>query len=84
MFLRPTVVSVFPLSDYQLKLVFNNGETRIFNVKPYIKGSWFGELKDTELFSTVTANGYSVEWKNGQDICPDDLYYCSTPLTTSE
>ena len=41
------------------------------------------ELKDPELFGTVTANGYSVEWKNGQDICPDDLYYHSTSLTES-
>ncbi len=79
--LRPTVVSVFPLPDYQLKLIFDNGEKKLFDVKPYIKGSWFGELKDPELFCTVAANGYSVEWKNGQDICPDDLYYHSTSLT---
>lgn len=79
--LRPTVVSVFPLPDYQLKLTFDNGEKKLFDVKPYIIGSWYGELKDPELFGTVTANGYSVEWKNGQDICPDDLYYNSTPLT---
>ena len=34
--LRPTVVSVFPLPDYQLKLIFDNGEKKLFDVKPYL------------------------------------------------
>ncbi|MBQ7535016.1 MAG: DUF2442 domain-containing protein [Stomatobaculum sp.] len=78
--LRPTVISVFPLSDYHLQLEFDNGEKKIFDVKPYISGSWYGELKDPDLFNTVFANGYTVEWKNGQDLCPDELYYNSKPL----
>ena len=35
--LRPTVVSVFPLPDYQLKLIFDNGEKKLFDVKPYME-----------------------------------------------
>ncbi len=45
--LRPTVTAVFAESDYILLLEFDNGERKRFDVKPYIKGSWFGQLNDS-------------------------------------
>lgn len=75
--MRPKAISVTPLDNYKLKLVFDNGETKIYDVKPLIKGEWFGELLDKNVFNTVHIAGLSVEWINGQDICPDDLYYSS-------
>ena len=75
--LRPTAVSVTAADDYKLRINFDNGEQKIFDVKPYIKGEWYGQLNDVDYFRKVTVNGYSLEWPNGQDICPDDLYYSS-------
>ena len=75
--LRPTAISVQTLSDYLLRVEFDNGEIGVFDVKPYIKGEWFGELADEGYFRTVFTNGITVEWADGQDICPDDLYYGS-------
>ena len=49
--LRPTAISVTVQKDYTLKVIFNNGETKIFDVKPYIKGSWYSRLKDFSYFS---------------------------------
>ena len=53
---------------------------KAIDVKPLIKGDWFGELIDKNIFNTVHIAGLSVEWVNGQDVCPDDLYYSSIPL----
>ncbi len=78
--LRPTVINVTPENDYKLNLRFDNGETKLFDVKPYIKGSWFGELKNPSYFKTVRPNGFNIEWANGQDICPDDLYFNSESM----
>lgn len=77
--LRPKPIEVKPLENYLLLISFNNGEDKIFDVKPMISGSWFGELKDRSIFNTVKISGNTVEWVNGQDICPDDLYYLSVP-----
>lgn len=77
--LRPRPVAVKPLEDHRLLISFSNGEDKIFDVKPMISGSWFGELQDKDLFRTVRIAGNTVEWINGQDICPDDLYYMSVP-----
>lgn len=73
--LRPTAVKVTPLDDYNLLIEFDNGEEKQFDVKPYISGSWYGELKNEAYFKSVAVDGFTVVWPNGQDICPDDLYY---------
>ena len=78
--LRPTVTKAIPRDDYNLLLEFNNGEKKSFDVKPYIKGSWFGMLKDTVYFSRIKTNGFSIEWPDSQDICPDDLYVNSVAI----
>ena len=73
--LRPTAVEVTPLENYNLLVKFDNGEKKLFDVKPYISGSWYGELSSQSYFKAVSVNGFTVVWPNGQDICPDDLYY---------
>ncbi|MBP3232566.1 DUF2442 domain-containing protein [Anaerovibrio sp.] len=75
--LRPTAISVIPLDDYIIAVKFDNGEEKKFDVKPYIKGEWYSQLKDMAYFKAVTTDGYTVTWPNGQDICPDELYTCS-------
>lgn len=73
-------MAVKPRKDYMLLVDFSNGERRIFDVKPYINGSWFGQLKDPSVFNSVRIAGLSVEWADGQDIAPDDLYDNSEPI----
>lgn len=75
--LRPKPAQVTPLDNYKLSLVFDNGEHKIFDVKPLIIGEWFGELQYISIFKTVKIAGNTVEWIKGQDVCPDDLYYLS-------
>ena len=80
--LRPTAKKVDALSDFRLLLEFDNGEVKIFDVKPYIGGRWYSELGDDAYFQGATVNGYSVEWANGQDLCPDELYYNSVAVNS--
>lgn len=77
--MRPKAVEVKPIENYNLLVTFDNGEKRIYDAKPLIKGEWFGELEDINTFNSVRVAGLSVEWSGGQDVCPDDLYYSSVP-----
>ena len=43
-----SVKSVRPLSEYQLLLTFENGEKKIFDMKPYLDKGIYKELKDKE------------------------------------
>lgn len=80
--LQPKIISVEPLADYYLSLTYETGERKIFDVKPYIIGDWFGKLCDQSYFNAVRiiGNGKGIEWPNGQDIAPHELYHDSTPL----
>ena len=79
--LRPKAVEVSVLPEYCLLITFSNNEKRLFDVKPYFSFKPFYELKNEVLFNTVKPAGLSVEWIHGQDICPDDLYYKSIPVS---
>lgn len=72
--LRPTAVGVKAMPDHRVEVTFDNGIVKLFDVTPYIKGSWYGELADENYFQSVRANGFSIEWAHGQDICPDELW----------
>lgn len=74
--LQPNLKSVTPQDDYKLKLVYETGEIKVFDVKPYIGVGWYGELKDKTYFNRVRVldDGYGIEWPNGQDIAPHELY----------
>ena len=61
--LRPTAVLVEPVENYQLMVEFDNGEKKKFDVKPYIQGSFYGQLSDPAYFKSVKTNGFSVEWE---------------------
>ena len=72
--LRPKAIKVKPLPNYVIHIIFDNGMEKDFDVKPYIKGDWYGELKNISYFNRVFVDDYTVVWPNGQDLCPDEIY----------
>ena len=79
--LQPKIVELEPLDAYKLKLQYETGEVRLFDVIPYISGDWFGLLKDEDYFKSVhiTHDGGGIQWSEGQDIAPHELYENSVP-----
>lgn len=80
--IKPLLVK--PLDNYRLYIEFSNGEKKIFDVTPYIIGSWFGKLKDKNYFKTVRISYDTVEWLDGQDIAPHELYDDSISLLNND
>jgi hypothetical protein len=78
--MNPRVAKVTPQSDFTLRLIFTNGEVKVFDVKPYLDKGIFRELSDPEAFNSVRPYLGSIQWKNGQDFCPDTLYLASVTL----
>jgi hypothetical protein len=74
--LQPPLAAVEPLDGYRLRLTYLTGETGVFDASPYISGSWFGLLADVDYFATVhlVDGGHGIEWADGQDIAPHELY----------
>lgn len=68
------IKQVRPLDNYNLLLIFENGEKRQFDMSPYLNIGIFQELKNEEMFRTVKTNFDTIEWDNEADIDPEILY----------
>ena len=78
--MNPRVVAVRSQPDYTLTLTFVNDEVKTFDVKPYLTIGIFRELQDQGIFNSVRPFLGSIQWQNGQDLCPDTLYLDSVPV----
>jgi len=73
------VKEVKPYINYQLLIIFENGEKRIFDVSPYLNKGIFTELKSLNMFNSVRVVDGTVQWENEADFCPDTVYEDSVP-----
>ena len=72
--MNPRVKKVIPNEDYTLSITFDNGETKVFDMKKLLELGVFQELKNIEYFKEVKPIYGSIAWPHGQDVCPDTLY----------
>lgn len=71
------VTKVEPCENYQLKLTFENGEVRMFDMNPYLNTGIFIELQDKTIFNSVKVSFDTISWSNGADLDPEMLYQLS-------
>lgn len=76
------VKSVIALDKYLLRLEFENGEEKIFDMKPHLETGIFKMLQDEKLFKTAKVAFDTVEWANEADIDPETLYHEGVALST--
>ena len=75
--LGPRVLEVIANKDFTLLLTFDNGEKKVFDVKPYLHYQAFKKLNDWNTFCKVKTDHGTVMWPNEEDFCPDTLYESS-------
>ncbi len=79
--LIPDVIEVKALNNYDIYIKFKNGEEKIYNMKEHINTiKYFYRLKDKDYFKRVIPRGDTVEWENGEDVAPENLYFKSVPI----
>ena len=74
-----SVKEVKPLDEYKLLVTFENGEVKLFDMKPYLNKGIFMELKNLSLFKSAKVNFDTVQWENEADIDPETLYADGIP-----
>lgn len=91
---RKQIVSVTPNDDFTLTIGFDNGEKRLYDVRPLLKkGTVFEPFALIENFKRVYIDEQhniawdidpntdsNVVWNNKVDLCPDSCYIDSTPI----
>ncbi len=82
--MNPRVQAVTAVNDHLLQLLFEDGQVRQFDVRPYTALGFFQELQEPTYFSRVAPFLGSIQWPNGQDFCPDTLYEEGEPVAEGE
>ena len=82
MYIVPEPVEVKAIEKYKLYIKFKNGEEKILDMGQDINEMFYKNLKDYEYFKNVkiSETGITVEWQNGEDIAPENLYYNSKTI----
>ena len=62
------------LEDYRVAVVFDNGESGIFDCKPYFDMGYYKPLKDASLFKCVRVSYGWLNWPGDLDIGADDVW----------
>ncbi len=82
--IEPSPKKVKALDNYLLYIEFENGERKIFDMKRNLEFEFYKRLIDKKNFKNVKISGINIEWKTGEDIAPETLYYESIPLEKFE
>ena len=72
--MNPRIHKVSVPNDYQLNLVFTNGEHGVYDCSELFNFGVFKELKNKHYFKQAKVIDGTVVWPHEQDICPDTLY----------
>jgi hypothetical protein len=67
------VISVSPLENKKVAVVFADGKSGIFDVAPYIRSDFFKRLNDDTYFKQVHLFFTGIAWPEGQDLGPDTI-----------
>jgi hypothetical protein len=71
------IKSVKPVEKFKVSLYFNNGEHKVVDLEPLLRGPIFEPIRqDPAYFLTIHVDEESgtICWNNGADIDPDVLY----------
>jgi len=68
------IVAFTLLNQFNIKIQFQDGETKIIDFSPLIGKGISAKLLDASFFEKVTIDdGGGLEWPNGMDFCPNFL-----------
>lgn len=68
------VVEVVVEHGYRLRLLFENGERRVFDMTPYLNKRPYLHLKDARQFALAAVECGTVVWPGEIDIAPETLH----------
>ena len=74
------ILDVRPLNGFQVELELSTGGVVRRDLRPLLKGPIFDSIREhDDQFRHVRAEGGTVVWPNGADLCPDVVIWGGMP-----
>lgn len=70
----PRIKSVKAVDNFCLEIIYSTGEKRLYDMKKNLQYDFYKKLNNIGYFQLVKSVETTVEWPNGEDIDPNELY----------
>lgn len=70
----PRIKDVRVLDDFCLEITYVTNEKKKYDMKEKLKLSCYKKLKNNVYFNLVKSVQTTIEWPDGEDVDPNDLY----------
>ncbi|MBC8059338.1 MAG: DUF2442 domain-containing protein [Clostridiaceae bacterium] len=77
----PNIKMAEILENYKLLVTFINGETKVFDMKSYLKYPVFRSLNEDIEFKKFSIVDGTIEWECGVELSSDTFYLNSITIT---
>ena len=81
--MNPRVTHLTPRPGHRLLLEFENGQTRLFDLTPWLDKGVFRALRDSPEFAQAKVVDGSVEWPGEIDLSYDTLFLRSVAVQSA-
>ena len=70
----PRIKKIKIYNDYKIIIIYSNGEKKIYNMEKNLKYDFYKNLKNLYYFKLAKSVETTIEWPNGEDLDPNELY----------
>ena len=70
----PRIASVKALDDFCVELTYVNNEKKVYNMTKLLEHPAYTKLKNKLYFNLVKSAETTIEWPDGEDVDPNELY----------
>ena len=77
----PRIQYVKALDNFCLELTYVNGEKKLYDMKKNLIYEFYKNLNNIGYFKLVKSVATTIEWPNGEDVDPNELYDNSTSIS---
>ena len=70
----PRIKEVKALDNFCIEITYVTGEKKLYNMKENLKYGFYKKLNNIEYFKLAKSAETTIEWPNGEDVDPNELY----------
>ncbi len=70
----PRIKDIKVFDNYNIEINYINGEKKLYNMEKSLKYDFYKNLKNISYFKLAKSVATTIEWPNGEDIDPNELY----------
>ena len=70
----PRIKNVIPNENFELRIEYENGETKTYDITKQLEHEHYKNLRNIAYFMLAKNAEVTIEWPEGEDIDPNELY----------